>query len=348
MTTSRINPLNLSIGRARARNGHGNGRSRGAYETITDQRDQDGGNENQRAGDHVRYRERNHHGYGLRKRCCVQSRAIGCGAEQQLQADQNMQPKRGGPQFANTGKATLQRPCQPEDQAGDDDGSRQVRNDSEGLVAERGAQDQLHKNGCNRGQRERVNRRAAEIAAPYVRLAFPPGAGKERDTRNSREKNLRQCGMCGGDPWRQEKENGETAEQSLSDDGAKSCDTEPAQPTLGCGTARRDTQKPNREHDAEQADEGCDHTVAVLIEDSTDHGWSERAVRKRPIGNREASVIGSDKRPRDEQEERAHGGEDGESVDVLIGARGGHGSLVTVCGLPIGIPRDSSSLRSSE
>ncbi len=150
--------------------------------------------------------------------------------------------------------------------------------------------------------------------------------------------------MCGGDPGRQEKENGETAEQSLSDDGAKSCDTEPAKPTLSRGTMRRDTPKPNREHDAEQADEGSDHTMAVLVEDSADHGRSERAVRERPIRNREAGVIGSDKRPRDEQEERTHGGEDGESVDVLIGASGGHGSFAKGTlfgGLPFRMLRDS-------
>ena len=91
--------------------------------------------------------------------------------------------------------------------------------------------------------------------------------------------------------------------------------------------------------------------MAVLVENSADHGRSERAVGERPIRNRQAGVVGSDQGARDEQEKRAHSGEDGEAVDVLMGAWGGHGSLVKAllfCGLPLRILRDSSSLRSSE
>ena len=55
--------------------------------------------------------------------------------------------------------------------------------------------------------------------------------------------------------------------------------------------------------------------MAVLIENSADHGRSERTVRERPIRNGEAGIVGRDQRPGDEQEKRAHGGEDGEPVD---------------------------------
>ena len=40
-------------------------------------------------------------------------------------------------------KTALQRACQPEDQAGDDDRANQMRNDSESLMAKGGAQNQL-------------------------------------------------------------------------------------------------------------------------------------------------------------------------------------------------------------
>ena len=79
--------------------------------------------------------------------------------------------------------------------------------------------------------------------------------------------------------------------------------------------------------------------MAVLVEDSADHGRSERAVRERPIRNRKASVVGSDQGTRDEQEKRTHGGEDCEAVDVLIGAWGGHGRFAKGTlfgGLPLG------------
>ena len=56
--------------------------------------------------------------------------------------------------------------------------------------------------------------------------------------------------------------------------------------------------------------------MAVLIKNAADHRRHERAIRERPIGNREAGIVGGDQGAGDEQEKRAASGEDSEAVNV--------------------------------
>ncbi len=111
--------------------------------------------------------------------------------------------------------------------------------------------------------------------------------------------------MADRDWRRQPQEDCETAEQPLQDDRSECPDSKPADPA-----AVIDTPRPHREDDGEHADDACNHSMPMLVENSPDHLFEgerehEMAVGVWPVWYGEPGTRARHHAPRGEQEDGA-------------------------------------------
>lgn len=233
-------------------------------------------------------------------------------AEHELKAEQDFEITRGVAQVFDFAEAAADGEDCPKNHAGDDDCADDVRDDAEGVVTKGGAEDDLQQNQDGSPNRERAQVWSARIIQ-LRQIAQPPAAGEDRDADDGDEKQFGERGVGGGNGRRQEEFYSDAAENALRDNEAQSGPGKITDP----GT-RFPAPCPNGENDGENADERGDHAMAVLVHDSADHGRKKRAVRKRPVGYGEASVVAGDEGSRDQEKKRATRGENGKAMKIAI------------------------------
>ena len=115
--------------------------------------------------------------------------------------------------------------------------------------------------------------------------------------------------MSDRDRGRQKEENGQAAQDALSDDRSERREAKHAHPRTIVASP-----KPDREYDGQAAYEGGDHPVSVFVENSTDHliereSKHEMSVGVRPVGDGKPGLRAGHKSSGDDEQESADRGE---------------------------------------
>jgi len=284
----------------------------GRENAVASKHQDDTGGERQRAHNHVRNGDCYISGRGLNCIARGENGPIGHSAEDELNTKKNFEVARGAAQVFHFAKPPSHGEDGPKDHSGDDDRADNVRNNPEGIMAERGAEDDLQQNQNGSPHSERVQTGGAAICE-LRQGAQPPAAGENSEADYGDEKQFGKGCVGGRNRGRQKEFYGDAAENTLSHDKRQGGPSQIPHP----GT-RFPAPRPDGENDGENADESGDHAMAVLVHDSADHGRPQRTVGKRPIGDGQASVIAGDEGARDQQQKCASGREDGEAVKSAI------------------------------
>src|SRR5208282_305937 len=187
--------------------------------------------------------------------------------------------------------------------------------DANRVMPDGGAENELKKGHVSEPEGERGEMWCGGVgvtrfARPARRRRYPPAAGEDGDGYGDAEEGLGQSGMDDGDGGGKTELDGETAEEALHDDGDEGHGAEFAHPWTGFGFP-----EDYGEADGDQANEGGDHAVAVLVENAADHGRKEGAVGGGPVGDGQAGVVGGDESAGDQEEDGRGRREDGVAVD---------------------------------
>jgi hypothetical protein len=116
--------------------------------------------------------------------------------------------------------------------------------------------------------------------------------------------------------WRRaEKQDGQSAEDALDDDGRERGQREKAQPA-----ALFHSPGPDGENNGEQADEFCRHAMSMFVLDAANHlrDFVKGTKTGRPVGDRQTGVIAGDESSGNDQEQSGAGGEDGKAVQSAM------------------------------
>ncbi len=200
----------------------------------------------------------------------------------------------------------------PEDHEGDDSGADEVRNDAEGVVTERGAQDDLNENeqGGQGGERAQLWR---VFVAQLWDVTCPPLASENSKAHRDNKKYFGERGVGRGDGRSKKSLHREAAEERLSNHEQERANAKDPDPL-----ARFTKPNPHGEDERKNRDGASDKAVAPLPADTTDHRRECGAIGERPRGNRQAGLIAGDEGTRDNEKKSATRGENGETMKIAI------------------------------
>ena len=201
----------------------------GLQDAEAAQREENAGGEGERADGNVRDGERNVNGSGLHSVARGEDGPIGRSSQQNLDAESDFEVARRSAQIFHAAEACGNRENGPEHHEGDNDSADQMRNDAEGVVAERSAKDDLDEDERGRPYGERAQARRVMILELW-KFALPPFSCENGERKNGDEKKFGEGGVRGGDWRRQQKLHSNGAEQSLRDDESNGGPREIADP----------------------------------------------------------------------------------------------------------------------
>jgi len=166
-------------------------------------------------------------------------------------------------------------------------------------MAHHRADQNLDVDNGGRDRRQRCEPRPFVIRG-NTRMRTESGIREHRKRNRDAEERLRRGGMCDRDRKRQLQQDRDSTQPHLDDDKGEGGEGSVSHPFAALGKAR-----PDREHEGEGYDDGCDHAMAVFEPHAIDEFRNQMSEGERPIRHRECGASRRDESS-DEYEDKRH------------------------------------------
>jgi hypothetical protein len=229
-------------------------------------------------------------------------------AEEDLQADDGVEPEASARDFGNLGEAAAQRGSGPNHHAEDDGSAEDVGLEREVAVTKASADEYLKKDEEGVERDDGVDGREGVVSV-LRKIPHVPVTGQKGDADKQHKDDFRGAGVKDGKPVVEELEDGEPSENALENHATESSKAEIA----NRGTLIVAPQE-NGQDDDEKTQGGGDEAMRMFESDAAHHRRVEGAVGKRPIGDSESGVFGGNEGTGGEEHGRPSDNEQGELV----------------------------------